>query len=197
MPTLDYTDAREQIAAIQRQLDATVADIRANKSLTDLGRRREIAAATLAAKTKADQHRQEHAAARAEHRQMAERIAFGHVGGDATASDRLSMRDAHDRAARADGETEARAMLYRAILDGDEPMARAIGARAHARGWGDVVRKYGVTYGRESFISELDSIPAGPATNLADQVAFRVKAPAEVQGYKDADLKRLVDAEVS
>jgi hypothetical protein len=180
MPTLDYDAPRRQVAAIQRQLDATVRDIRNNKNLTDSGRRREIAAATLAAKTKAAQHRQEHVSAREEQRQMAERIAFGHAGGDPTASDRL-----------------AQAMLSRAILDGDEPLAKAIGAHAYAKGWGAVVGKYGATYGRESFITELDSIPAGPSTDLADQVAFRVKAPAELQGYGDADLQRLASTEVS
>lgn len=197
MPELNYDEARRQVSAIQRQLDETVANIRANRSLTDLGRRREIAAATLAAKDRAAQHRQAHAAARTEQRQMAERIAFGHAGDTPSASDHLAMRDAHSRADLVDSETDARAMLDRAIRDGDEPLAKAIGARAYQRGWNAVVGKYGATYSRESFINELDSIPAGPKTELADQLAFRVKAPAELQGYRDADLKRLASTEVA
>ncbi|WP_145013438.1 hypothetical protein [Mycobacterium marseillense] len=198
MPTLDYTTARAHVARIQQSLDAKVADIRVNKSLTEAGKRREIAAVTLEARKQADAAKAQFATERAQRRESLNRAAFGNPANHLTEADRLSMRDAHDRASRLDSEDAAKAMLNRAVLDGDESLAKAIGARAYERGWGAVVNEYGTRYDRLSFIDELDETPTGPMTSTADAIVFRLRPPSEIQGYaSDSDLERLVSSEVT
>lgn len=198
MTTIDYTAAKGQVARIQESLNVKAADIRANRSLTDAGRRRELAAATLEARKQADAAKSQFAAERAQRRESLQRIAFGNPVNHLTEGDRLSMRDAHDRASRLDSEDAAKAMLNRAVLDGDESLAKAIGARAYERGWDAVVSEYGTRYDRLSFINELDETPMGPLTSTADAVVFRLRPPAELHGYaSDSDLERLVSSEVT
>lgn len=198
MTTIDYTAAKAQVARIQEFLNVKAADIRANRSLTDAGRRRELAAATLDARKQAHAAKAQFATERAQRRESLQRIAFGNPANHLTEADRLSMRDAHDRASRIDSEADATAMLKRAVLDGDESLAKAIGARAHERGWAAVVNEYGLRYDRQSFINELDETPTGPMTSTADAIVFRLRSPAELHGYaSDTDLQRLVSTEVT
>lgn len=113
-------------------------------------------------------------------------------------TDQISARDAADRAARLDSADAAKALLDRAILHTDEPLAKAVASRAHERGWNDVVGKYGQTFDRQVFIDRMDEIPSGPRTSAADNVIFRVRPPRELDGHRsDNDLQRLVDQQVS
>lgn len=195
--SIDYTTAKSQVAQIQEQLDARVAEIRGNRSLTAAGKRREIAAATLEARRLADTAKSAFAAEREQRRDSMRRIAFGNYSNDVTATDHVSMRDAHDRAAKLEKADDANTLLERAILDSDEPLAKAVAARAHERGWGDVVRRYGAMFDRQTFIDKLAEEPAGPNTRLADDVVFRLRSPQELNGHtSDTDLERLVDTEV-
>lgn len=196
MPEYDPDEAKRHVAVIQRQLDTTAAEIRADKSLTDAGRRRELALATLRARRSADDARQQHAAEREQKLAAARRVAFGSlvpVGG----ADALSARDAADRAAKLTNSADASAALSQAILLDDRPYAKAIAAHAYSRGWSAVAEKYGDEFGCRSFVDELSSIPSGPMTEAADRIVWRVKPPEELRGVDDAGIQGLADAKVS
>jgi hypothetical protein len=192
----DFSAEKATVAAIQRDLDAKIADIRASKSLTTAGRRREMAAATLKAKQAAAQAKQEAAARREQERETAQRFAFGNVT-DTSASDRLSARDAEDRARKIIGAKDAKAVMQQALLHNDKDLAQAVAARAHSRGWGDVVGQYSAAYGSQTFIDDLEQIPTGQKLPLVENILFRVRVPKELMNLVgDNDLQRLAESEV-
>jgi hypothetical protein len=164
----------------------------------ETGKQREIAVATLKAKQEAAKAKADFTAERESQREGMRRIAFGNSSFDTSSTDQISARDAADRAARLDSADAAKALLDRAILHTDEPLAKAVASRAHERGWNDVVGKYGQTFDRQVFIDRMDEIPSGPRTSAADNVILRVRPPRELDGHRsDNDLQRLVDQQVS
>jgi hypothetical protein len=193
---IDYTDARQQVARIQQRLNETVESIRANRSLTAAGRKREIAAATLEARRKADQLRNEHAAERQEYRYTRQRIAFGKYTG-ATGSDVIADRDARDRAAQLKAPGDAKAMLAKAILHNDESLAKAVAAHAYDRGWRGVVERYGEAFDRQVFIDQLDDTPVGPRTDTADRIIFHIRNPQELGTASELELQTTADQTVA
>lgn len=196
MPTYDSDAAKRTAAGIQQRLNESVAAIRANKSLTPEGKRRELALATLAARRNADRGRQEHAAEREKQLATARRIAFGSLA-QMEGADALSVRDAADRAAKITNPDAAKSALSNAILTDDRVFAKAVAAHAHSRGWSTVAAQYGDEYGVRSFIDDLDDIPSGPKTELADQIVWRVAPPTELRGYSDPALQQIADAVVA
>lgn len=196
MPTVNYDSARPIVDRIQRQLNETVAEIRADKSLTAAGKRIQMARATVEAKKLAGAAMEQHATERAQRAESARKVAFGSFGD--SASDRLAMRDAHDRAAKIEKVADAEAMLARAIRDSDQSLAKAVAARAHERGWNSVANTYGTTFGCQTAIDELRVTPSGPHTATADRLMFRVRPPQELDAYRsDTDLQRLADADAA
>ncbi|OBH23788.1 hypothetical protein A5693_09595 [Mycobacterium sp. E1319] len=171
-------------------------EIRANRSLTQEGKRRELALATLSARRSADKARQERAAEREQQLATSRRIAFGNFAGDMTAADAMSARDAADRAAKITNHAAAKAALSQAILLDDQPYAKAIAAHAHSRGWSDVTNTYGQEFGVQSFIDDLNNIPSGPRTDAADAIIWRVAPPDELRHYSNEALQQLADSKV-
>lgn len=197
MPTTDYSSSKRLVADIQKRLDQAVSEIRANRSLTEAGRKREIAKSVLEARKQAASAKSSFAAQRDSQRDGMRRIAFGSTTFDPSPADQISVRDAADRAAKLDKEDDAKSVLAQAILHNDEQLAKAVAARAYDRGWGDVVGKYGQTFDKQVFIDRLDEIPSGPRTDTADGLIFRVRPPQELNGYvSDHDLQTLVNQEV-
>jgi hypothetical protein len=192
----DYDSVRERIARVQQRLNADVNAIRDNRGYTDQGRRREIAKATLQAKTQVAQIRAEHVADRTKRRDKFERLAFGLVG-DVDAGTLIAVRDAEERAEKITTEADAAAMLHRATQTNDASLASAIGLRAYSRGWTDVANSWATAWDKTAYIEQFEDIPSGKNTNVADSLIFRVPTPQEVAGLKDAEIQRVAEAEVT
>ncbi|CDM76131.1 hypothetical protein [Mycobacterium marinum] len=198
MTSIDFSAAKSRIMSIQQRLDAAVEQVRSNKSLTEAGRKREIAIATMKAKREAHKAKEEFVATRELERQTLRRLAFGSSVSEKTAGiDRVSMRDALDRAGALDTEQSAKDLFERAVLHNDDDLAKAVASRAHERKWNDVVTSYGKTFGRQRFIDQLDEIPSGPNTDAATNVAFRLQNPRELRGNTaEHQIQQLATAEV-
>ena len=195
-PKADYESAKRTVATIQRELNEQVAEIRGNRSLTDGGKKREIAVATLKAKKAAAEAKAAFVAERQSRREGMQRIAFGNTDTGTSSADQIAARDAADRAAKLKGEDDAKAALEQAILHNDTGLAKAVAAQAHQRGWNGIVDRYGSMFDRQVYIDRMDEIPVGPKTELADNLVFRVKPPRELAAHRsDFDLQRLVDGQ--
>jgi hypothetical protein len=184
------------VAGLQRQLDQTVAGIRSNKSLNHAGRRREIARATLEARKQAAKHKAEFVAERERQRDAMARIAFGSYT-DNNGSDLIAARDARDRADGLETPEAAQKMLDAAFLNSDEPLAKAVAAKAYSRGRRDVFDRYGSMFDRQHFIDKLDELPSGPNTSTADNIMFHIRAPREVGEVSEYELEQVASREVS
>jgi hypothetical protein len=192
----DYDQVRERIARVQQRLNADVNEIRENRSYTNQGRKREIAKATLQAKTQVAKIRAEHVADRTARRDKFERLAFGIVG-EVDAGTLIAVRDAQDRADKITTEDDAAAMLHRATQTNDASLASAIGLRAYNRGWTDVATNWADAWDKTAYLEEFHDIPGGKNTTAADSLIFRVPAPQELSGLTDPDIKTIAEAEVS
>ncbi|OYN78897.1 hypothetical protein [Mycolicibacterium sphagni] len=188
--TNPYDEHHRRIASIQSRLDNTIESLRNNSSLSDRGRRAEMARATVNAKQMVDRLKTEVVTARNQERERLEMHLFG------LASDQggiAAARDAADRADKIEGPDVAAAALKRAQLMSDKSMQRAIAYRATTKGWNNVVDQYVDGLGAEGIptalsLQKLAEIPGGPGTNLADAAVFRVREPRELLG---ADIEHL------
>jgi hypothetical protein len=118
-----YEESRRRISRIQARLDEQIESLRANTSLTDQGRRAEMAKAVVEAKQMADRVKTEAVTARTQRRNELTRYLFGlkpEEGGI------LTLRDAQDRAAKLETAEAAGAALRRAQLAGDHSLVKAI-----------------------------------------------------------------------
>ncbi len=131
---------REIRQAYKERLD----EIRADRTLSALGRRTKIRALFSETERRIAKLRAEHEAELREQRQRLLRRAFGaYVPGWATPSEirqiQADYRQALDRAEQAANPTEALALLQRADLAGDRSLARALGLVAAERHWDGVL----------------------------------------------------------
>lgn len=133
----------QQIESIRGKYARQIEGIRTEAGRTDEWRRQQLAriyrtirdeAQAVVDASKADAERQ---------RRINEGKVFGLVGiAGEPASLAISRRDAGDRAANLETESEALALLARAERSGDEPLARAIVERATDAGWVNVANAF-------------------------------------------------------
>src|SRR6478672_9087499 len=97
---------RQKVAGIQKVLDDAVAAIRADRNLSEGGRRAEIAKVTLAARKNAEALKAETRAARETRRAELERRVFG-IAGTPSPAELMVVRDSRDRAATLQSADEA------------------------------------------------------------------------------------------
>jgi hypothetical protein len=186
-----YADSRRRISQIQSRLDETIESLRANTSLSDQGRRAEMAKATLDARKMVERVKTEVVTARTQRRNELTRYLFGlspEEGGI------LTMRDARDRAAKLDGPEAAGAALRQAQLAGDRSLVKAITHVAVDHGWQSVIDDYVAALGPEEVtpialsLQSLAAIPSGRNTDTADAAVFRVRPPNELFGSRDEEI---------
>lgn len=184
MALKDYAKPRAQRAAIQDRLNAAVEQIRNTPGLTPQYRLAEIAKAALAARNDAAAAQAELVAARASRRQQLERQLFGIVG-EPSATELMVMRDSRDRADQIGSDAEAQSKLQLASQAGDMFMARAIAQVARARGWSDALNAFAESAPAsfQDALEELNAIPAGEKTTMADAAAFHVQMPEELRSF--------------
>ena len=120
--------------------------------------------------------------------------------------DRISTRDAADRAERLATPDEAAALLTRAELSGDEPLARAVAAHAFTQytsgsslgaqqaEWAGVVNAYSARRpGESEAVSELAAIAQASTVPqaFAESMYFYVPVPHELDGISAGQLESL------
>ncbi|MFI7168181.1 hypothetical protein [Rhodococcoides fascians] len=147
----DYIQqSQDAIETYREQLDA----IRADTTLSNNGRRQQIAAAYDTAREAVDYAAEKHQWTKNTQRQKLERKVFGPPTKTLTGADAISWRDAQDRAAKllpsnysepVDSsvlEAEALGLLNRALQSGDDHLARAIVTVAFDMRWAEVADAY-------------------------------------------------------
>lgn len=184
----------EQAMTIRRALPKKFEAIRADRSLSDQGKRQQMALAMLEARTKLDQLRVAETTRRAERRAQLEAQLFG-VGTDPLS--RSDYRDALDRAEREDKLTGALRLQQRAQRLQDSTLAKAVAAVAVERaGWDVILDRYVAAAGpgAQSALDELRSIDAGTADatqQLGRSAVYTPPMPPELRGVAASDLARI------
>jgi hypothetical protein len=177
---------RQKVVNIQKTLDDAVNAIRADRNLSEAGRRTQIAKVTLAARKQAEALKAETRAARETRRAELERRVFG-IAGTPNPTELMVMRDSRDRAANLESADDGLLKMRLAAQAGDTFMARAIAQVAAAKGWRDVLETFTNTaaFDTRAALEELADLPSGRGTNIADTAAFKIRDPREFLGTRD------------
>ena len=198
------TVQRRAAATVRSKYEANVAAIRADRNLSQDGRRRRLAAELLTAKTKLDDLRAKERQTDDKRRDELERTLFAWHG-TMTAAEAANSRDCAERADKIATAPEALAALRKADLHGDQFMARAIAERAREgldgldrQHWGSVLTAYAETRPvSRAALEELASIDETRATDdsiasrLSGETAYSVTRPPELAGANDWGLSKL------
>lgn len=165
--------------------------IRKDVTLSDDGRRRQLAKVTLATRQQLDDLKAKFNADREGNLDRAAKRLFGppvsYSSPEANAALKASYRDAIARADAIQDRTEAERIFRLAGDTGDEVMMRALAATAVRRGWRDIVGAYGQTDPHWlQDLGELEELEAeanrGPTTKMAESMGFSFAAPSELHG---------------
>lgn len=122
----------ERITSKIADFNTQLAKIRADKHLSDLGRRERIVALTDATRAEAARLRGDADAKAGAQRKALERRIFG-LSPAASSSDVISFRDAQDRVERVKSAEELASLMERAATTGDRALLRAGFAKAFER----------------------------------------------------------------
>lgn len=179
----------ETARRIQQTLQRTVADIRADTTLSEAGKTQRLTEAYQTAKSKMNAVRSEYSAAAESEYQSLRTAAFGlsHLMG-ATPADKtalqLAYRDALQRIEGLRTEADALKVLEQADLTGDKTLAKAVSLSAYKNGWGHVLAAYETIdkSGTERIYKLMDAEAAQKDTmhRMGTQMVFSLQKPPEV-----------------
>lgn len=178
-------------ADVRRHYADRCKEIRADKTLSDDGRRAHLARAYLAAKRDMQQVLDKDSAARDKRHREAEEALFGFhdvVPWTVAHNDpavAISRRDATDRAGALKTPTEALSLLARANASGDRILGKAVAAHAYEQGWTAVIDAYAQR--EPAFadkVAQLDQARGGGAGLFAESMAYSLPRPSEL-GHAD------------
>jgi len=141
---MTFQEKAREVARLQREYSRRLEEIRADKTLSALGRRQLIEAEHQKTSAAIAKLRREYEAEREQERRELQRRAFGVPHFNlATPAERAQIaegyRTAIDRAERAKDPTEALALLKRADRTGDSHLGRAVALVAAEKGWHGVL----------------------------------------------------------
>lgn len=174
---MQFAEAKAQMSTLRADLQAEVDTVCSNTRYSTDGKVQLIAAAIVAARSKAVELRDEFVTTSGDTRRKLARKLFGlPAGADATTV--LVYRDAEDRAAKITDPDQFGPLMARALDQGDTLMARAIAARADTQGITDVAAAYAAGTGQAAAYTELDALPTGRNFNTATAMVFSVPMPA-------------------
>ncbi|SCX37977.1 hypothetical protein SAMN03159343_0256 [Klenkia marina] len=189
---MPMTDKDREIAAGIRARAAEAFDrIRADRNLSDEGKRANLLSVHQAA---SKQLRAEHDRIRerdTKHKADLERRLFG-LTPHALGADVISYRDALDRASRIQNADQANELLSMARGSGDKVLERAVFAHAYemagpsAAPWNELVTAY--LQARPDLQADVDELSrVSHADSILDtQMQLRMQMPAELAGHVDA-----------
>ena len=185
---------------LRRDLDS----IRANTTLSTQAKKTRIAQAYIAAKGEQQQRLATIATEKATRKRTLERRLFGSqtplgATNEAQAAIEASYRQALDRASQTTTEAERAALLERAELVGDEPLARAVAAVAFAAAEDTVVNLWLNTRpSLDGAANELWTATHGASAATADaswHLANALDPPAELDGAGEYTIRELARQE--
>lgn len=193
------TTGQQSALKVQQDLQDNVDRIRANETLSDVGKRDAIARAWWEAHKKAADLEAKELSGMTRDRESLYRRLFGATGVQ-TGSDIISERDAADRAGRLDTAAEAKALLDAARRTGDSTLGRAVAARAYGEHWLDVLEHWAEGDASiEQRVSELYEMDArggggtrGVAQVLEHAMAFSILKPAEIASLMTYQLDEII-----
>lgn len=166
---------REQMSRIRASLDNQVSQIRESRTLSDHGRKLEMAKALGEHRKKAAGLREQFGAeAKARRKELHQRLFGLPSGGDV-----LAFRDAADRADQLSKAEDAQKMLERAELAGDSLLVRAITGRAHERGWHEVTQNHFADTPLADNLAELENLRGG-SNSIGEAALFGLFPPSEI-----------------
>jgi len=189
---LRKTEQGQQAAKVQEGLRHDVAFIRADKRLTDTGRRQQIAAVYLQAKNQLTALKNDESKKRTDEITHLRKLLFGSAG-TSDAQTAISYRDAQERvgALGIEDQDKAAKLLDQAQLSGDEVMIKAVIQRALDLQWVDVANKYIEAhpyYGEKlEQLWHLDSESSEGIDTIGfiNATVFHVDKPGELSAYFD------------
>lgn len=187
-----YTNVDGSRALRQQALDK-INTIRKDPTLTDYGRRIEIARIYRDTRHTLDRNRAElHTGIANETRELT-RMAFSSP--DTTPAGIIAHRDARERATKLTTKAEAQAAIDIAHLDGDLSLARAIAHHAYNHHWNEVVDAHTQAHpGTADTLDALHNLPTSEAARTAEGNIFGIPAPKEL-GSLDPTADALPHAE--
>ena len=179
------TPQTEQATAARDHYTTKLAAIRADKTLSDHGRRQQIAELHSSTKDRLHKLRAEEAVQLDNrHASLVGRL-FGTADGMQGAS-LISFRDAADRASSLTKPADAQRMMQTALQHGDSQLAAAIARRAVDMDWADVFGAW--QDARRPSLPDIDAIVNELATieqhgSLRDTMTYRMPpTPTEILG---------------
>lgn len=189
---LRTTNQGQQAQNIQSGFRQQVEYIRADKRLTEQGKRQAIAATYLEAKQQLGALKNDESTKRTNEIGSLRRLLFG-TAGTADAQTAISYRDAQERVGRLalDESDKAAKLLDQAMLSGDDVLVKAVIQRALDAQWADVANMYiekHPYYGQkleELWNLEGDSSEGIDTVAFINSTVFHLDKPGEISGYFD------------
>lgn len=189
---LRNTEQGRKAETVQAGSRQQIEYIRADKRITDEGKRQQIAAVYLQAKRQLDALKADEANKRSSQITDLRRTLFGSPG-TSDAQTAISYRDAQERVGALGLEDAGKAakLLDQAELSGDEVMVKAIIQRAIDVQWVDVANKYIEAhpyYGaklEELWNLDSESSEGIDAIGFMNSLTFHIDKPGELSGLFD------------
>lgn len=193
------SDLQAEATQVQRDFDMALRPIRANTSLTDVGKRILIAAAFIPMHDRISRLQRDELDRYDKALSRTEAALFGPESGDAMGV--VSTRDAFDRVERLSNESEklrpakAKQLLERATKTHDEALVRALVATAVERRWNDFLSHYRASNSdlSQAIDDYLELRQYDPSTSMLAHYTWRLSTPPEIAGIPLARLQQIVD----
>ncbi len=179
--------AHEQAMVITDAHAAAVEKIRANRTLSHEGRQVAMAPVYARAKSQLGDLQAQTEADQAARVVTLHRQAFG-VPADPIAA--MSYRDAQGRAAAIDDPNMADHLMQRALLTGDELMAKALAQHAADRGWPAVLNRY-LDVHPEAAAALTELANTGGLRSFVDVAHYFLPKPIELAAMQDHQIAAL------
>lgn len=185
---------RATVSSIRKLAAGKIGSIRADSSLSDAGKRQQIASVHHMASQQLQVERDRIASRDTSRKGKLERDLFG-ITPNALGADVISYRDAVDRASRLENATQANDLLSRARATGDKALERAVFAHAYEMGgpgpigqpWNELVEAYLEV--RPDLVEPLTELVevSSTASNFDDSMQFNLPVPQEIVGHQKFD----------
>ncbi len=193
------SDLQAEATQVQREFDLALRPIRANTSLTEVGKRILIAAAFIPMHDRVSRLQRDELDRYDRALSRTEAALFGPESGDAMGV--VSTRDAFDRVEALNSEdakvrsTKAKQLLDRATKTHDEALVRALVATAVEQRWRDFLDHYRAS--NADLASAIDDYlelrTYDPASSMLAYYTWKLTVPPEIAGVPIARLQEIVD----
>lgn len=188
-----YLTNRQIMESVQEKFGGDIDWIRQDKTRTGEWKLQQMAATYQRMAVHRDDLIEKRDRAKRDDRISLEQRLFGTGSLVSDSSSIISRRDAGDRLAKVDQQSEASALLERANRTGDEPLARAVAERAFEMRWVDVTNQFLETRPHldESMNELWDSHAPTLAEELTEGFVLEAGRPTELTGLSPMEVERL------